>query len=147
MNENKKNIDGYDNLWRILNVKNKQLEQNVFNEFLEDQNIRAKQGQSFDIDKSNEVIKKSANPKIKQKFNVVIDKIIEANKPGNKPLLKIKSYISVAKDMYPKTSTFTMKIIAGRGIGKTIFLIAFLHPFINRGIVKYEDIYIFLSKI
>ena len=35
---------------KILNVKNKQFEQNVFNDFLEDQNLRLKQGQSFDID-------------------------------------------------------------------------------------------------
>ena len=39
MNENKKNIDAYNNLLKILNVKNKQFEQNVFNDFLEDQNI------------------------------------------------------------------------------------------------------------
>ena len=76
---------------------------------------------------------------------MVIDKINEANKPVKyiKPLLKIKSYRSVAKDMYPKTSTFMIKIIAARGMGKTIFLIAFLHSLINRGIVKHEDIYIF----
>ena len=45
--------------------------------------------------------------------------------------------------MYPKSRTFTMKIIAVRGMGKTIFLIAFLHSLINRGVVKDEDIYIF----
>ena len=28
-------------------------------------------------------------------------------------------------------------------MGKTIFLIEFLHSLINRGIVKHEDIYIF----
>ena len=76
---------------------------------------------------------------------MLLDKINEANKPvkDKKPLLKIKSYRSVAKDMYPKTPTFTMKIIAARGMGKTIFLIAFSHSLVNRGIVKYEDIYIF----
>ena len=60
---------------------------------------------------------------------MVIDKINEANKPvkDNKPLLKIKSYRSVAKDMYPKSPTFTLKIIAARGMSKTIFLLAFLH--------------------
>ena len=31
------------NLLKILNIKNKQFEQNLFNTFLEDQNIRAKQ--------------------------------------------------------------------------------------------------------
>ena len=68
---------------------------------------------------------------------MIVDKINEANKPvkDNKPLLKIKSDGSVAEDMYPKTSTFTIKIIAARGMGKTIFLIAFLHSLINRGIV------------
>ena len=45
--------------------------------------------------------------------------------------------------MYPKTPTFTKKIIAARGTGKTIFLIAFLHSLVNREIVKHEDIYIF----
>ena len=61
MNENKKVIDAYNNLLKILNVKNKQFELNVFNEFLEDQNIRAKKGKSFDIDKCSEVINKSKN--------------------------------------------------------------------------------------
>ena len=45
--------------------------------------------------------------------------------------------------MYPKSPTFTMKIIAARGMGKTIFVIAFLHSLVNRGIVKHENIYIF----
>ena len=36
-----------------------------------------------------------------------------------------------------------MKVIASRGMGKTIFLITFLHSIINRCIVKYEDVYIF----
>ena len=76
---------------------------------------------------------------------MIIDKINEANKPvkDNKPLLKIKSDGSVAEDMFPKTSTFTIKIIEAIGIGKTIFLIAFLYSLINRGIVKHENIYIF----
>ena len=45
-----------------------------------------------DINKCNEVIKKSTNPKITQNFNVVIGKINEANAPvkGHKPILKIK---------------------------------------------------------
>ena len=77
MIENKKTIDSYNNLLKILKIKNKQFEQNLFNTFIEDQNIRAKQ--SFDIDRCNEVIKKSTNPKIKQKFKVVTDKINEAN--------------------------------------------------------------------
>ena len=53
---------------------------------------RSKQGQSFDINKCSEVIKKSTNPKIIQNFNVVIGKINEANAPvkGHKPILKIK---------------------------------------------------------
>ena len=45
--------------------------------------------------------------------------------------------------MYPKSPTFTMKIIAARGMGKTIFVIAFSHSLVNRGIIKYENIYIF----
>ena len=56
MNENKKTFDAYNNLLKILNVNNKQFEQNVFTEFLDDQNIKGKQRQSFDIDKRNEVI-------------------------------------------------------------------------------------------
>ena len=81
MNEKKKTIDSYNNLFKILNKKNKQFEQNLFNSFLEYQNIRAKQGKSFDIDRCNEVVEKSTIPKIKQKINVVIDKINEANAP------------------------------------------------------------------
>ena len=149
MNENKTTIDSYNNLLEILNIKNKQFEQNLFNTFLEDQNIRPKQDKSFDIDSCNKIIKKSTNPKIKQNFNVVIDKINEANAPvkGHKPILKIKYDKSLTKDMYPKTPTFTRKIMAARGMGKTIFLIAFLHSLLNRGIVKHENIYIFLSYI
>ena len=45
--------------------------------------------------------------------------------------------------MYPKTQTFTMKIIVARGMGKTIFLIAFLHSLVNKGTVKHEYIHIF----
>ena len=145
INENKKTIDAYNDLLKILNVKNKQFEQNLFNDFLEDQNIRAKQGKSFGINECRQVIKKSTNPKLEQKFNVVIDKINEANKSvkDNKPILIIKYNKSLAKDMYPKSPTFTMKIIAARGMGKTIFLIAFLHSLVNSGIVKHKDIYIF----
>ena len=36
MNENKKIIEAYNNLLKILNIKNKQFEQSVFNDFLED---------------------------------------------------------------------------------------------------------------
>ena len=61
MNENKKTIDAYNNLWKILNVKNKQFEQSILNNFLEDQNLRAKQGKPFDIDKCIKVINKSKN--------------------------------------------------------------------------------------
>ena len=50
MNENKKTLDAYNNLLKILNVKNKHFEQIVFNDFLENPNLRPKQGQSFDID-------------------------------------------------------------------------------------------------
>ena len=79
---------------------------------------------------------------------MVIDKTNEANKPikDNKPLLKIKSYRSVAKDIYPKSPTFTIKIIALRGMGETIFFIAFLHSLFNRGAVKDEDIYMFCPR-
>ena len=80
---------------------------------------------------------------------MAIDKINEVNKPvkDNKSLLKIKSYRSVAKDLYPKSPTFTMKIIAARGMGKTIFLIEFLHSLINRGIVKHEKYFYLFSYI
>ena len=141
----KKTINAYNNLLKISNAKNKQFQQYVFNDFLEEQNLRIKQGKSFDINGCKGVIKQLTYPKIKQKFNVVMDKINEANKPvhDDKLKLKIQSYRSSAKDMYPKSRTFTMKIIAVRGMGKTIFLIAFLHSFINRGVVKDEDIYIF----
>ena len=88
MNENKKTTNSCNNLLKILNIKNKQFEQNLFNTFLEDQNIRAKQGKSFDIDRCNEVIEKSINPKIKQKFNISIDKINE----GNAQLKDINQY-------------------------------------------------------
>ena len=64
MYENKKSIDTYNNSLKTLNIKNEQFEQNLFNTFLEDQNIRAKEGKSFDIDRCNEVIKKSKNQKM-----------------------------------------------------------------------------------
>ena len=75
----------------------------------------------------------------------MIDKVNEANAPvkGHKPILKIKYDKSLVKDMYPKTRTFNMKIIAARVIGKAIFLITFLHSIVNRGIARHENIYIF----
>ena len=126
-------------------TKNKKFEQSLFNTFLENKIIRAKQGKSFDFDRCNEAIKKLTNTKIKQKVNVVIDKINEAHAlvNGHKPVLKIKYNKLLTKDMYPKLSIFTMKIIAARVMGKTIFLTAFLHSLINRSIAKHEDIYIF----
>ena len=39
MNEGKKTIDSYNNLLKKLNIKNKQFKQNLFNTFLEDQNV------------------------------------------------------------------------------------------------------------
>ena len=94
------------------------------------------------MQRSNQKLNKSKN---KTKFNVVVDKINEANAPviGHKPILKIKYNKSTVKDMYSKSSILTMKIIASRGMGKTIFLIAFLHSLINRGIENHKDIYIF----
>ena len=38
---------------------------------------------------------------------------------------------------------FTIKIIGARGMGKTIFFIAFLHSLVLKGIIKYEDILVF----
>ena len=49
--------------------------------------------------------------------------------------------------MYLKAPTFTMKFIPARGMGKTIFLIAFLYSLINRGVVKHEDIYTFCPTL
>ena len=133
LNENEKTIDAYNNLLKILNAKNKQFEQNVYNEFSEDQNLRAKECESFDITRCREVIERSSNPKIKQKINSVIDSI---EKPTTDPVkddtpqLKIKSFRSSVKDMYPKSATFTMKITASSGMGKNnisyfIFAIAY----------------------
>ena len=45
--------------------------------------------------------------------------------------------------MYPKPPTVTMKNIATRVMAKTICFNAFLNSFVNKGIVKHEDIYIF----
>ena len=36
-----------------------------------------------------------------------------------------------------------MKIITERGMGKTIFVIVFLHSLITTGVVKHENIYTF----
>ena len=89
-NENKKTIHAYNNLLKTLNAENKQFEQYVFNDFLEEQNLRIKQGKSFDINSSKGVIKQLTYPKIKQKFNIVMDKINEANKPVHDDKLKLK---------------------------------------------------------
>ena len=104
MNEKKSTIDAYNNLLKILNIKNKPFEQNLFHTFLEDLNLRAKQGKSFDINGCKEVIKKSANPKVKEKINVVIDIINEANVPvkDDKPVPKVKYKKPLTKDMPPK---------------------------------------------
>lgn len=38
---------------------------------------------------------------------------------------------------------FTLKYIGARGMGKTIFVIAFLHSLFLKGIIKYEDVLVF----
>ena len=87
--------------------------------------------------------------KNKTKFNVAVDKINEANAPviGHKPILKIKYNKSTVKDMYPKSSILSMKIIGSRGIRKTIFLIAFLHSLINRRMENHKFIFFVLHLI
>ena len=36
-----------------------------------------------------------------------------------------------------------MKIIGARGMGKIIFIIAFIHSLVLKGIIKYEDVLVF----
>ena len=51
--------------------------------------------------------------------------------------------MSLTKDMYPKSPTFTLKVIASRGMSKTLFFTVFLHSLVNSGIVKHENVQIF----
>ena len=81
INENKKTIDAYNNLLRILNIENKYFEQDYFNSFLEDQNFKVKEEKEFDINKCKEIIKKPANPKIKQNFEGLVNEIDGFNTP------------------------------------------------------------------
>ena len=145
INENSKTNNAYHTLLRLLKQKNKHFEQDYINTFLEEQNLRVKEGKAFNINLWKKVIKISTNPKIKQKFKILIDEINRSTKPipRQKPSLSIKTTETQLKSIYPTKPTFTMKIIASRGSGKTTFLIAFLNSLINKNIVKHENIYIF----
>ena len=68
----KKTINAYNNLLKISNAKNKQFQQYVFNDFLEEQNLRIKQGKSFDINGSKGVIKQLTYPKIISKNLILL---------------------------------------------------------------------------
>ena len=56
-NENKKTINAYNNLLKTLNAENKQFQQYVFNDFLEEQNLRIKQGKYLILMVAKELLK------------------------------------------------------------------------------------------
>ena len=128
-----------------MKQKNNYFEQEYLDKFLEEQNQRVKQGKAFDINLCKKVTEKSTNPKIKQKFKILVDEINRSSipTPHEKPSLNLKTTETPLRNMYPTKPTFTMKIIASRGPGTTTFLTAFLNSLINERIIKHEDIYMF----
>ena len=143
--ENKETKNEYSILMKVLNLKNKQFEEDYFNNFLEEENLKSRQNKVFDFEKSNDVIKKSSNKKTKQKFESLVTEIGGATIPveHKKPQLKIPPKPNLIKNIYPSSHVFPMKIIGARGTGKTIFLIALLHSLVFERIIKYEDVLVF----
>ena len=63
--ENKKTNNSYNTLLKILNIKNKQFQQVYYNSYLREQNVRVLQSKEYNINKCQELIKKSTNEKLK----------------------------------------------------------------------------------
>ena len=79
--ENKHTKSKYNLLLRTLNSKNKEFEQDYFNNFLEEENLKAKQNKVFDIDKCKKIIKKRPSAKTEQRFESLVTEIDGASIP------------------------------------------------------------------
>ena len=71
-----KSYKEYSKLLRMIKLKQKQFEQEPYEEFLFDQSHKLKKGEPFNISKCKKAIIKSNNPKIKEKVEDLI-KIIK----------------------------------------------------------------------
>ena len=57
INENKKKNDSYNTLLKILNIKNKQFQQEYYNTYLREQNIRILQDKEYDINQCKKLLR------------------------------------------------------------------------------------------
>ena len=90
----------------MLNSKNKEFEQDYFNNFLEEENLKAKQNKVFDVDKCKKIIKKRPSAKIEQRFESLVTEIDGASIPIGHRIpqskIAIKIYISNITCVYHK---------------------------------------------
>ena len=91
--ENRKTYQEYNKLFTLSEIKEKQYEQEHYEEFLFDQTRKLKKGESFIIPKSLKIINRSIDPKIKDKFEDLLDEINENTiiPAYSKPVIPIKS--------------------------------------------------------
>ena len=124
--ENKKTNNSYNTLLKVLNIKNKQFQQVYYNSYLREQNVRVLQSKEYNINKCQELIKKSTNEKLKQQFQTLMCEVDKVNTPikHKKLVMNIIEKSRQINYIYTRTHIFTMKIIRSRGRGKTVFLIA-----------------------
>ena len=91
--ENRKTYQEYNKLFTLSEIKEKQYEQEHYEEFLFDQTRKLKKGESFTITKCLEIINRSIDPKLKDKFEDLIDEMNENTiiPTHAKPVIPIKS--------------------------------------------------------
>ena len=138
ISENKNINKEYNKLLTLSEIKEKQYEQEHYEEFLLDQTRKLKIGESFNMPKSMNIINRSIDPKLKDKFEDLIEEMnVNTIIPARaKPIIPIKRKQSHI--IYPQSHIFTMKIVGKRGSGKTSFLIVFLLSLVNNEIKKNE---------
>ena len=111
--ENAKTYREFNRLLKTIKIKQKQFEQEHYEEFLFDQTRKLKKGEPIHPPKCKEIINRSSGSKIKDKFEDLIDEINESTIiPGHaKPIISLKSKSKRKTVIYPKSHIFTMKII------------------------------------
>ena len=104
ISENKNINKEYNKLLTLSEIKEKQYEQEHYEEFLLDQTRKLKIGESFNMPKSINIINRSIDPKLKDKFEDLIEEMnVNTIIPAHaKPIIPIKRK--------PKNKTITHNI-------------------------------------
>ena len=145
MQKDKETINSNNKLIKTIQFKTKQFQEDEYIDFLKEQTRNLRQGKDFEINKCQEIIKKSGSNQIINKFQDLMDAIKEKDctLSHEKLSLNLRLNSQLKKSLFPSQHKFTMKIIGKRGSGKTTFSIHFLELLIKKGIVSYDDVWIF----